>query len=61
MFSVAEPATEIFYGGTGHKHHKLLFTGQGRAARAAAGEGQRGLATCFFQQLPFYCIHFSKK
>jgi hypothetical protein len=41
---------------------KLLFTEQGKVARAAAKGGrQHGLATCFFQQLPFYCIHFNKK
>jgi hypothetical protein len=43
---------------------KLLFIEQGKAARAAVvggGGGQHGLATCFFQQLSFYHIHFSKK
>ncbi len=35
-FSVAEPAIAIFYGGTGHRDHELLFTGQGRAAAGGA-------------------------
>ncbi len=63
--SVRRRSGSVFCGGTGHRELlKLLCTEQGKAVRAAARGGggwQHRLATCFFQQLPFYRIHFSKK
>jgi hypothetical protein len=52
---VAESTTKIFYGETNHRDHELLFTGQGKVARAATagGGGSTGWPLAFFNSYLF--------